>query len=984
MLEHNKSHFTDSKIMGRLSGCANSWHQRLDEYLDNKISVHSRWMKNRVTLPYTYASKARKFAYERRRATRTRVLQGDCAPQSFRVHPLLIFSTLSQRLNDILWSTCDFRHLGCLDCVTTINQMLADGREMAISMSLTERNQFWKKRGICGPKPELLFGNLRELRSRSTKHETLQKWTETYGKVYGSKKILSFRIMDGGVPVLVISDLEMLNDIFIKNFHCFHARKVNYLDMNEEGRKKRNMFVVNGLRWKRLRSVSAPAFSTIRLKQISPIMNECVDSLMHKVGMKASREPTMNVLELFQHLTLDSISRCAFGFEPTPSPKKQDDFLSLCAATFADTVDSNWIFTCSKILPAFRRLWSKIYYKLFILFGEPLRRIEKIFRSIVAAREKEVKKHEQVDLDAMLHEDTFDSEELIVKKIFPEEVIAQCTLYMLAGYETTSNALSYTIYELARHPEVQEKLRSEIMDYHMNDDEKPSYESVQRMVYLDCVIRETLRLYPLASWSLIERNQFWKNRGICGPEPELLYGNLRELRSRATKHETLQKWTEKYGKVYGIMDGGVPVLVISDLEMLNDILIKNFHCFHARKVNYLDMNEEGRKKRNMFVVNGLRWKRLRSVSAPAFSTIRLKQISPIMNECVDSLMHKVGMKASREPTMNVLELFQHLTLDSISRCAFGFEPTPSQRKEDDFLSLCAATFADTVDSNWIFTCSKILPAFRRLWSKIYYKLFILFGEPLRRIEKIFRSIVAAREKEVKKHEQVDVDGMLHEDTFDSEELIVKKIFPEEVIAQCTLYMLAGYETTSNALSYTIYELARHPEVQEKLRSEIMDYHMNDDEKPSYESVQRMVYLDCVIRETLRLYPLGSWVVSRKCMQTCTTGGITIEKGVYILVDVWSIHYNKDIWGPDADEFVPERFSEDQLRSLHPLAWIPFGAGPRRCVGERFALLELKLTLTRMLRKYRIFLNDQTEVPLELQEGLSNSPRHGVVLSLKLI
>ncbi|KFD59223.1 hypothetical protein M514_28598 [Trichuris suis] len=67
--------------------------------------------------------------------------------------------------------------------------------------------------------------------------------------------------------------------------------------MNEEGRKKRNMFVVNGLRWKRLRSVSAPAFSTIRLKQILPIMNECVDSLMHKVEMKASREPTMNVLE---------------------------------------------------------------------------------------------------------------------------------------------------------------------------------------------------------------------------------------------------------------------------------------------------------------------------------------------------------------------------------------------------------------------------------------------------------------------------------------------------------------------------------------------------------------------------------------------------------------------------------------------------------------------------------------------------------------
>ncbi|KHJ42753.1 unspecific monooxygenase [Trichuris suis] len=477
---------------------------------------------------------------------------------------------------------------------------------------------------------------------------------------------------------------------------------------------------------------------------------------------------------------------------------------------------------------------------------------------------------------------------------------------------------------------------------------------------------------------------------------------------------------------FRFMDGGVPILVISDLEMLNDVFIKKFNCFHARKIAYLDMNEAGLKKRHMFTSHGLRWKRLRSISAPAFSTVRLKQISPIMNECVDALMHKVDVKTGMESAVNVHELFQQLTLDSISRCAFGFEPIPSQKKEDDFLSLCAATFADATEDNWLFTCSKILPALRRLWSKIYFKIFVLLGEPFRRIEGLLKKIINAREEkakergqksllltlfyflkflaakktgeyrenvalidilidcELKKHEQVDVDAMLQEETLDSDRIIVKKIFPEEVIAQCTLYMLAGYETTSNALSYTIYELARHPEVQEKLRSEIMDYHKSDDEKPTYESVQRMVYLDCVIRETLRLYPVASWVVGRRCTQTCTTGGITIEKGMHILADVWSIHYNKDIWGPDADEFVPERFAEDQLHSLHPLAWIPFGAGPRRCIGERFALLEMKLTLARLLRKYRIFLNDRTEVPLELQEGMTNTPKNGVVLSLKLI
>uniref|UniRef100_A0A5S6QND9 Cytochrome P450 n=1 Tax=Trichuris muris TaxID=70415 RepID=A0A5S6QND9_TRIMR len=505
-------------------------------------------------------------------------------------------------------------------------------------------------------------------------------------------------------------------------------------------------------------------------------------------------------------------------------------------------------------------------------------------------------------------------------------------------------------------------------------------------------------------WVLLERNQFWKKRGICGPEPELLYGNLRELRSGATKHETIRKWTEKYGKVYGFMEGGIPVLVISDLEMLHDIFIKKFSSFHARKRTYLDVHALGPKRLHMFVASGSRWKRLRAISAPAFTTIRLKQMSSSMNACIDGLVQQMEAKSSKESVVDVYELFQQLTLNVISRCAFGFVPTSSQSKEDDFLSLCAKTFADAIEDNWIFTCTKVLPAFRYLWSKIYFTIYALFGLPFLRLDRMFRCIVKAREEEcetrmdickgnsalidiliehkVKDGDVVDEDAMLQDEVLE-DGLITKKIFREEVVSQCVLYMLAGYETTSNALSYVIYELARHPEVQNKLRKEIMDCQDSEDEKPSFETVQRMAYLDCVIRETLRLYPVASWVVSRMCSQTCTVGGITIEKGMMILADVWSIHYDKDVWGADADEFVPERFAEDQLHSLHPLAWIPFGAGPRHCIGDRFAMLEMKLALARLVRKYQIFPNAQTEIPLELREGVTNTPRNGVLLSFKL-
>ena len=193
-------------------------------------------------------------------------------------------------------------------------------------------------------------------------------------------------------------------------------------------------------------------------------------------------------------------------------------------------------------------------------------------------------------------------------------------------------------------------------------------------------------------------------------------------------------------------------------------------------------------------------------------------------------------------------------------------------------------------------------------------------------------------------------------------------------------MIAGYETTSTALSYVAYVLATNLTEQRKLQEHI-DTHFQsqtDDDMPSYDIVSNMDYLDMFVRETLRMYPIVPVVVNRQSTEDFHIENIgTIPAGTRIAVDMYSLHFNADLWGPvDPHEFYPERFKTKR----HPLAWIPFGVGPRNCVGMRFALMELKMLLVRLLKTYSILdCGAETHKPFEnLQEYIVIAPEEAII------
>ena len=189
-------------------------------------------------------------------------------------------------------------------------------------------------------------------------------------------------------------------------------------------------------------------------------------------------------------------------------------------------------------------------------------------------------------------------------------------------------------------------------------------------------------------------------------------------------------------------------------------------------------------------------------------------------------------------------------------------------------------------------------------------------------------------------------------------------------------MIAGYETTSTALSYISYSLATHPEEQRKLQEHIDSYFKPETEHtmPSYDTVSDMDYLDMFIRETLRMFPIAPSVVTRQSNEDFHIEGYgVLPAGTLVLADMYSLHFNADLWGPlDPHEFHPERFATKR----HQMAWIPFGAGPRNCIGMRFSMMEMKMLLVRLLKTYTIIeCNEKTRKPFEqLEEVLVVAPK----------
>ncbi|CAF1212484.1 unnamed protein product [Didymodactylos carnosus] len=462
----------------------------------------------------------------------------------------------------------------------------------------------------------------------------------------------------------------------------------------------------------------------------------------------------------------------------------------------------------------------------------------------------------------------------------------------------------------------------------------------------------------------------------------------------------LKAWTEKYGSLYGYFEGHRPILVCSDPDILQDVFIKKFSNFHSRR--RFPLEERHSKSIHLFSAVGLRWKRQRFVINPTFSSIKLKQMSPLMNSCIDRLMHKLDAEYHKKTAFDIYQLYKRLTMDVIWTCGFGVDTDMQNNPDNPYLTHSQRIFSDDQNNKFLILLALLIKELEFIWKALHdtennvrhwTRKYLPFtgayidDEPstwiLKRVEQIIKQ---RKESGVQRNDlmQLMLESATDGDIKDSgssftqtgaEDVpIVKKITLKEISANVYLFMIAGYETTSTALAYCTYALATHPHEQHKLQESI-DQHFDSESDyilPDYDTVANMEYLDWFIRETLRFYPIVPVAVNRESSEPFEIKGVgTIPAGTQISIDMYGLHFNQELWGPvDVNTFYPERFRTKR----HPMAWMPFGSGSRNCVGMRFALMEMKIVLARLLKTYSVVKCDTTDKYFELKEYICIHPK----------
>ncbi|KAJ8251124.1 hypothetical protein GJAV_G00217540 [Gymnothorax javanicus] len=467
----------------------------------------------------------------------------------------------------------------------------------------------------------------------------------------------------------------------------------------------------------------------------------------------------------------------------------------------------------------------------------------------------------------------------------------------------------------------------------------------------------------------------FRKLGIPGPKPLPFIGTFLGYRKGFIEFD--RECYKKYGKVCRIYDGRLPVLAIMDTGIIKTILVKECYSIFTNRRN-LGLN--GYLYDAVSIVEDDEWRRIRSVLSPSFTSGRLKEMFPIMTRHSNNLVKSLEKKIISDEVVDMKDFFGSYSMDVVSSTAFSVDIDSLNNPDDPFVAN-VKKLAKFDILNPFLLLVVLFPFLTPLMEQMGVSLFPasamnFFLDSLQKIK-------ADREKHVHKNRvdflQLMVDSQVPEERATStEEKPEKGLTDHEILSQAVTFIFAGYETSSSSLSFLAYSLATNPDVMQKLQDEIDEVFPNK-APMKYDALMQMEYLDMVINESLRMYPIGLRV-ERICKKTVEISGITIPKGTCIAIPAFVLQHDPTLW-PEPEKFKPERFSKDNKGSIDPYAYLPFGAGPRNCIGMRFAVIMMKLALVQILQNFSFTVCKDTQIPVELDSQGFLQPRKPIKLKL---
>ncbi|EEF46296.1 cytochrome P450, putative [Ricinus communis] len=404
---------------------------------------------------------------------------------------------------------------------------------------------------------------------------------------------------------------------------------------------------------------------------------------------------------------------------------------------------------------------------------------------------------------------------------------------------------------------------------------------------------------------------------------------------------------QKYGKISMFWNGKTPRLIISDPELMKEVLSNKLGHIQKPPLNPLILI----LARGLTVLEGEKWAIHRRLINPAFHLEKLKGMVPVFVISCNKMIEEWKKMINHQETceVDVWPEIQKVAKDIISRAAFGSNYEEGKKIFELQHELMMLTI-EAMQTLYI-------PGFRFVPTKKNRRRKKLNIE----ITSMLRDIVE-RKQNAMRTGQSKVDDLLSLLLHSSEQNSSGNesgrrsdgLTIEEVIEECKVFYLAGQETTSSLLTWTIIVLAMHQDWQEKAREEVLQ--VCGKKEPDFEALTHLKTVTMILNEVLRLYP-PAIALYQHTREATKIGDISIPAGVDITLPTMLIHRDPEFWGDDAEEFKPERFAAGITKaSKDHLAFFPFGWGPRICIGQSFSLLEAKTVLAMILQHFSFELS----------------------------
>ncbi|XP_005105075.1 cytochrome P450 3A24-like [Aplysia californica] len=478
------------------------------------------------------------------------------------------------------------------------------------------------------------------------------------------------------------------------------------------------------------------------------------------------------------------------------------------------------------------------------------------------------------------------------------------------------------------------------------------------------LLTATLGLVVYFIYSLFKPTEEWEQYGVKQPQlPRLGFIDFRA---------GFKKLFEEYGDIVGMKSADLQLLT-RDLDLLKEILVKDFNYFVDRSTALVSNTS---MPLSLFFAKRQNWKRFRRIMSPSFSTGKQKIVGKTVEETALTLTRFFEECARKDQLIPIKETTGQYTSQIIAKTAFGFNTNCIGKEDDQFTHYSKNIFK--IRSKISMYLVLLLIRFPILQQFLVKTLKLEYFDPVYQdADQYFRSVLRPS---VKHREQLQREGKKNPTDFlqqlvnakigsrtDGERTstglanghgpeVSQSLTEEELVAQSLLIIFAGFETTATTLQMALYLLARHPDIQDKLYEEIQT--VVTSQSPSHEELGQLIYMEQVINETLRLYPPVP-LINRKASETRTYGSVTIPKGAEVVVPLGLILKDPKHF-PDPEKFDPDRFTEENKAKRNPMAFMPFGQGPRLCIGMRLAYLEVKMALVHLLRKVKVEMNERTE------------------------